>query len=112
MTETTNAVAYRQLGKTVGGVGLLLLGGASIVFALSFADKSFGGETSVSVPTVSPGFEVIPIEDTFLLLDRSSGKVRKRDKYSGAWCEEYVQGVTVVPGSNVQSTHPNRHKCS
>lgn len=111
MTETTNPVASRQLGKVLGGPGLLLLGAASIVFAFSFGGKSFGGETSVNVPTISPGFEIIAIDDTFVLLDRASGKVRKRDKYSGAWCEEYVQGITVVPGSNVQSTHSNRFKC-
>ena len=112
ISATQATVAPRQMGKTIGGVGLLLLGVASIVFALSFSDKSFGGETSVNAPTISPGFEMIPSEDTFLLLDRSSGKVWKRDKYSGTWCEEYVQGVTVVPGSNVRSTHKNQYKCT
>lgn len=100
-----------HIATSLGSFGLLLLGIAGVFTALSFADKSFGTETNLSTPVISPGFEIVPNGDSFLLLDRASGKVWSRSKYSEVWCEDYVQGITVVPGSNVTSTHKKAYEC-
>lgn len=112
--EGASAISSRPMIGTLGGVGVLLLGLASIVFAVSFASRSpelAPPPTLSNTPLVAsvpgPGFKLLQLgtfrRDQFLV-DQATGRMWQEVCMGKAvgpdcngtlvWQEVYVDGIT------------------
>ena len=112
--EHTSGISSRPAIGILGGIGMLLLGLASLLFAVSFASRTLGpkppslsSDTPLAASTLEPGFGIVQLgtfrRDQFLV-DKKTGRIWKKvcmGNVAGAdcsglsmWDEMYVSGIT------------------
>ena len=99
MSETTGSnkePSNSRPSLTPVGIGALLFGLASVVFAFAFSAQRFASDTSF--PKQDLGYQIVFHDGASYLLDKDNGYIWERKKRyetspDSAWCIAHVQNL-------------------